>query len=219
MGRGYEKKFYDGLANDTSISAAGTFVDWTADGPTADTSSMVDIVQGVKENQRIGRKCTITNIHARLNFEFLTNETASMVNADIAHETIRCMIVWDKQSNGANLGNGDKLLQGNLYNSFRELNNIKKFKVLYDKLVTFNTTAIAAADATTSFIITQVSRLVVRDYQLKVSIKCFIPIEYTATLGAITELSTNNIAMIIWSKHGARMKLTSSPVRFRFIDF
>ena len=148
MGR-IEKKFYDGVLTEVSIPAAGSVMLWAAAGPSANTTTIVDIAQGTGESQRIGRKCTITNIHIRLNYEFISSGSNDMTEMAEAHETVRFILYWDKQCNGATAAVTD-LLDTDVYNSFRNLANGKRFNVLADKLLTFNSTASASGNGTAS---------------------------------------------------------------------
>lgn len=210
--RRVESKFYDVVLSDTTIGAPGQFFTKVSAGPEVLTFSLNDIPQGTGESQRIGRKCTITKIHMRLNFEFLAVETPDLVQASNAHETIRFMLIWDKQCNGT-AGASLDVVETNVYNSYRNLANSKRFVILYDMLRTFNTTAVAEGNGTT-----KASRRVIRDYQVNVTKKLWIPIEFDGTTGDITEIKSNNIQTLCWSKHGGRMLLNDSQVRIRFID-
>ena len=208
-----EKKFLDMNLNDASITAVGTFP--TATGVEGLANTIVDLPQGTGESARIGRKCTITNIHARFNFEFLAaNSATTLVQANIAHETIRLLVGHDKQCNGTGPAAAD-ILEIDEYNSFRNLANSKRFSILYDKIWAWNTSAISEGNGTN-----RSSERVVTDYQVNVNIKCFIPIEYSSTTGALSEIRSNNLFVMIWSKHGNRMRLASpSKLRIRYIDF
>lgn len=208
-----EKKFYDITADEPTIATGGQFVDVASAGPSILSNTLVDIPQGTGESERIGRKCTITALRARLNFEFLVATSTSTGQANSAHDTIRLMIIWDKQCNGTQAVNLD-VLETNDYNSYRNLSNIKRFHMLHDRIYVWNTTAVAAGDGTTND-----SERVVRDYQVKVNKKLFIPIEYDGTTGALTEIKSNNILILIMSKHGGRMRLADSKIRLRFLDY
>lgn len=220
MGNGYsnhygsvEKKFFDMTATEAPIAVNAQFVDIAGDGPVATSTTLVDIPQGTGESERIGRKCTITKLLARLNFEF---DTATFANQSAgsfeAHETIRIMFVWDKQCNGA-LANVIEINTDNNYNAFRELSNTKRFHILYDRTFVWNTTATSAG--TTSF----ESTVTRKEYQIRVNKKVFIPIEFDGTTGALAEIKSNNIGLIIWAKHGGRINLLDGRIRLRFIDF
>ena len=149
----------------------------------------------------------------RLNYEFLVAASTSLAQAGLAHETVRTILYWDKQTNGAGIVTTD-LLATSVYNAYRALDSAKRFTTLYDKTKTFNTTAIGAGDGTTND-----SERVVRDYQCIINKNVFIPIEYSSTTGAITEIKTNNIGILILAKHGSRMKLDISLGRIRYIDY
>ncbi len=208
-----EKKFYDKILTETNLTAAGQLVVTSTPGPETDSATLNDIPQGTGESQRIGRKCTITKILIRLNCEFLISTLATLATADTAHETLRIVLYWDKQCNGAS-ATALNLLDTVQYNSYRNIANSKRFVFLYDKLVTFNTTAIAEGNGTN-----RSSARVIRDYQLKINKKVFIPIEFDSTTGALTEIRSNNIGLRIWTKHGGRMAIAASKMRIRFMDY
>ncbi len=219
-----EKKFFDHTLNDASIAATGEYVALVNSGGSAFANSLVGIDQGTGEQQRIGRKCTITDIYMRLNFEFLPTVTEpaatialGLVQASIAHETITVCVFIDKQANGAGAG-VTQLVEADTYNSFRNLANNKRFKILHRRTYAWNTRAIAAANGITANEFG--SARIVSDYQINIRKKMFLPIEFDSTAGALTEIRSNNILMLIWAKHGARMKLDpTSRCRIRFIDF
>ncbi len=124
------------------------------------------------------------------------------------------MLYWDKQCNGAAASVTD-ILESNNYNSFRNLANNKRFKILYSKIYAWNATCIAASVATPD----NAARMVIKDYQVNIAKKVFIPVEYDSTTGTITEIKSNNIGFVLWTKHGLRMKLATSRCRIRFIDY
>ncbi len=212
-----EKKFFDHICTDTAITSAATFI--TADNVQGNTGTIVGIPQGTTETTRIGRKCTVTNIYARINLEFISNGASDLTAATSAHESVRVIMYWDKQCNGnsdtANTMSASILEQTKVY-AFRNLANNKRFKILYDKVHSYNTTAIAAGNGTSND-----SERVIRDYQVRISKKCFIPIEFLLTTGAMaSNIATNNIGILVYAKHGSRMNVNGeSRIRIRFIDY
>ncbi len=208
-----EKKFYDGELTDTDLVKGGQVLLNTSASPTANTSTICGIVQGTGESERIGRKCTLTRFNMRLNIEFLTKLSSTLGAASDAHETVRFMVYLDRQCNGTTASPTD-ILETDVYDSYRNLANVKRFHMIYDKITVFNTTAIGAGDGTTND-----SERVVRDYQFNISKKLFIPIEFSSTTGVLTELASNNIGILVWSKHGTRMAVRESKYRFRFMDY
>lgn len=208
-----EKKFFDIAGTIGSIITTGSFLVTASVGPFVSSGTITDIPQGTGESNRIGRKCTITKLRARMNFEFITSETATLGEASLAHETVRFMIYWDKQCNGT-VAAAASILEADTYNSFRNLANKGRFVILYDQIFAWNTAAIGSGNGTDSK-----SALVVGDYQIRINKKLYIPIEYSGTTGTLSEIRSNNIGMMVWAKHGARMKMTASRIRLRFNDF
>ncbi len=209
-----EKKFYDFSLAVADLTQNGVFAVKTG-GVTADSTTLVDIAQGVTENQRIGRKCTITNIYLRMNFQFDFDANADILTARLAREVVRVIVYWDKQCNGA-AATAAQLLEGATptYNAFRNLANKKRFVFLYDKMFTWSTTVIAVGlNASVQ------SEILQKDYTVKISKKVFMPIEFESTTGAITEIRSNNIGMIFFTKYGARMSVVVSQCRIRFTDY
>lgn len=209
-----EKKFHDLDINITSMGATGEA--FVSNGPNASTQTIVDIAQNTTESGRIGRKCTITNVHLRMNFEFIVaSSTNSMAQARNAHETVRIIIYWDKQCNGVPATASD-LLEGTtpVYNNYRNLANVKRFVFLHDKIYAWNASAMAAGGDTVT-----PSERIIKDYQINISLKMFIPIEYSGTSGNISEIRSNNVGILVWTKHGDRMAASPSKVRVRYIDY
>ncbi len=178
----------------------------------ADTATIVDIVQGTGETNRIGRKCTITNIHIKMHIEHRPlNGTTTAEVANFTDCLLRVVVFLDRQCNGA-AATGLNLLQTDVLTSFRSLANVKRFKFLYDKTWSFNTQAMAAGTVADT-------RIIDKTYFKKISLKCFIPIEYSGTTGAITEIRSNNIGIAVWSAPGSRINIENSQIRLRFIDY
>ncbi len=216
-----EKKFYDIELSDAVIGAPGIqFAVNSGAGPATDSETIHDIPQGTGESQRIGRKCTITNIYMRLNFEWLeSSSSASFNSATNSHEIIRIIMYWDKQCNGAAIAAG-ALLEENIAMavtpySWRNLANKGRFNFLYDKTYSWNTGAVSGIGGDNVL----KSERIVKGYTVRISKKVFIPIEFNSTSGDIQEMTTNNIGFVLISKHGGRMALEKSRVRIRFRDY
>ena len=208
-----EKKFFDLDIQSTSIANTATLL--LTSGVEPDTHTIVGIPQGTTESTRIGRKCTITNIYARLVFEFNSLSEADLTAADDAHEVLRVIMYWDKQANGAAAAAVD-ILETNKWSSFRNLANQKRFTFLYDKTYNWQTNVIAAGNGTAND-----SQTVPKVYTVKISKKVFIPIEFLLTTGAlVSNIATNNIGIIVFGKHGSILTASSDGrIRIRFIDY
>ncbi len=209
-----EKKFLDFTISEALIAITGEFMDKTP-GVTNDTSTLFNIGTGNGPSQRIGRKITVTDIYIRLNFEFVNSTQANLDVAKIGHETVRCMLVWDKQANGVG-PRSTQILLTDVYDDFRNLANTKRFTILYDRTWTFNRQTVAEGNGTT-----RSSQSVHKEFNKRISKKVFIPIEYnqTATTGILSTIRSNNVGLILWGKFGARITLKDSKCRIRYIDY
>ncbi len=212
-----EKKFYDGDLTDAVIAINAQFADNASDGPHITSSCLCDIPIGTSASTRIGRKCTITNIYIRLTFQFIALTIASLVTVEQSQEIIRIIVYQDKQNNKASESATVKIgeiLTAATYDKFRNLNNARRFNILYDKIKIFNGTAIGAGDGAANDS-TRERKL----FFCRISKKVFIPLDFDSTLGALTELTQNNIGLIMVTRFGGRLELITGEYRLRFIDF
>ncbi len=187
-----ETKFHDVNLVDASISQSGTI-----------TASINLIAQGTGESQRVGRKITITQINWRFDI-LLSPSTAAAATS----ETVRVIMFQDKQANGAGIGTTD-LLETDNYQSFNNLANRKRFRTLFDRYYDMNALA-GGGDGTTE----DYGEMILTDSLYK---KVNIPLEFDSTAGVITELTSNNIGVLLMSKAGA-ITAFNSKIRLRFTD-
>lgn len=191
--RGGELKFLDQSVLQATVTPAGDIM----------TSSINTISQGTGQTQRIGRKCTVKAIY--INFTVLLHSPTSNVRTS---DIYRIMIYQDKQCNGASAA-VNNLLQVTQYNSHREMSETMRFRTLYDKTRAINTLCVQGASAST-FLGGTIH------HHFSVAIKCNIPIMFTGTTGAIAEIKSNNIGiMVIGEKN---LTTVSGRVRIRFSD-
>ncbi len=174
FGPGKEAKFADVQTNFAPITTSGTIA-----------NIIPNIAQGTTESTRIGRRITITQINGVMHLTKLTTTTVSATS-----DVIRCMIILDKQTNGAAPATTDVLETASFY-SFNNLANKGRFRTLYDKRIALNCQAAAWNGATEDY--SEQSKL------FKYFKRCSIPIEYDGTTGAITERKSNNIYVLIIS--------------------
>jgi 2C-methyl-D-erythritol 2,4-cyclodiphosphate synthase len=135
--------------------------------------SLIKIAQGDTESTRDGRKIVITGIHFK---------GYMVLDANNSGDAVRLVLYVDKQPNGATAATTDywASINKNGY-SFRNLTQTKRFRVLSDKTYVINNVA--------STVTKPIRRI---EYNFKVN----IPINYTSTLGAITELQETNIGLM-----------------------
>ncbi len=191
---GSELKFFDSNASGT-IVAAGSI-----------TNSLCQILQGTSEQERIGRKCVIKSLFWRNRIELVQRDA---VAAPVAGTVNRFIIYLDKQTNGAAAVVTD-ILETASWQSFRNLANQMRFDILMDESWDMNYMNMASDGVGT------VSHSSVVK-ELKFYKKCNIPLEFSGTGGAITELRSNNIGILQITSEGTHT-VWDSKIRLRFSD-
>ncbi len=192
-----ELKFHDVNLDDTAIATGGTIA----------SDSINKIPQGVTEVTRIGRKCTIRQINWRFNIA----QTSQSDQTDPPKgDVIRILLVLDKQCNGAAAAITD-LLESDDYQSFNNLANKSRFRVLMDRKYNIGM-SMGQTDGTNTGAYPEIN---ITDSLYK---RVNIPIEFddTASTGALTTIRANNIFAITMSKNGTCQFL--SKMRLRFSD-
>ncbi len=217
----YRREGYYGRFNKPSVMTGGQelkFHDIDMDLAPADyslgiignTDSVVKIGQGLTESTRIGRKCVIRSIGWRGDI-ILDGQSVAGVGVGT---TPRLMLVQDTQCNGAApaVSGIGGVLESADWRSFNNLSNKGRYKVLWDRRFTLNTTA-GAGNGTANDM--SGMRQAFAFYK-----KCHIPLEFSgvADPAAITELRTNNIFCILILNNGSALTQMQSKFRFRFSD-
>lgn len=187
---GTELKFYDQGAGPTTASSSGTIA----------SSSLVTVASGTGESQRVGRKITLASIHLRVVASLNATTTAS--NTD---DGLRVIVYWDKQCNGATATVTD-ILETADYLSFNNLSNKNRFSILADKMVDVSATAGAYNGSLNQFATHAVTK--------SMHLRCRLPIEFSSTTGAISEIRSNNIGLLVISDNGQIQYRYQSRVRF-----
>lgn len=189
QGWGAEKKFFDTALNFT--------FDITAEVPA--TGQLALIPQGDTESTRDGQQCVIKTIQirARLNFAPATAATAS----DVCH----LLLVLDKQCNGAAAAVTDVLTSSNMWSNLNNLANSERFVIL--KRWAIPMTAQAGVSAAYNDTCKQINL-----YK-----KCNIPMKFSGTTGAITEIRSNNIFLIAGSSVSDDLVTLAGICRVRFV--
>lgn len=193
-GQPIELKFHDLNFDDAVVAAAGAI-----------STSLNIIAQGTTESERIGRKCTLRKIGFRFEMQLGAQTAASACN-----DVVRVMLVQDKQANGAvpTISGVNGILASADYQSFNNLNNKNRFRTLMDRTYDINQKA-GGGDGTTE------------DYGAVIKSDAFykdlnVPIEFSGATGAITEIRSNNLILLVISKSG--LATFNSKFRLRFSD-
>lgn len=176
-----EKKFFD-----TDLS--------TAFGTTAAViDSICKIPQGIAGDERIGRKITITKLKIRYTISLPAQvDSNNLDSGDVA----RVIFFIDKQTNGSAALGADILKTNTKFQSYRLLSNVGRFVILMDKMHTLNYLTMLSEGGTSS----QFTNLTFAEYHFNKSLN--LPIEFSGVVGAITELQSGNIGVMVISKTG-----------------
>lgn len=157
------------------------------------------IAQGVTQSQRVGRKCVITSIALKL--AVLESPGAAAAFADLW--TI--MLVLDRQCNGAAAAATDVYI-GDLSTTYRNMSNAERFIVLKK----WTRICVANAGVTTAY------NNAIR--HIEYFKRCRIPIEFSSTTGAITEVRSNNIFLLASAFNSDDIAAVAGTCRVKFAD-
>lgn len=181
---------------DTELKFTDQTIDQTTvptTGTIVNSGSILTIAEGNTSSTRDGRRITIKKVQYRLDLKW----TGATVGD--SEEIVRIIVYQDKQTNGAT-ATAALLLQAVDFNSFRNIDNAARFRFLSDK------TYMVGDDSAIPL------TLHCEEY-----IDCNIPVNYSSTTGAITEMTSNNIGILYISKHGD-VDVEDSRLRVRFVD-
>lgn len=201
---GNELKFYDENKGATAVyNGAGTaYLE----------SSMNNIPEGTGQSERLGRKCTVTAAFVRGTLTLVGATAASRNSAKC-----RLVLLLDKQCNGAAISgtfgnNTGAAFELDDINSFRNLENSSRFKVLYDKVHTLTADGATASGAAFTF------GDVKKNFMINLP-RLNIPLEFSGATGGITEIRSNNLVMVAISDATANTDLTCEYIsRIRYKD-
>ncbi len=185
------------------------FFDTIVGGPTdllttgAVTASINLVPQGTTESTRIGRLCTIKKIQWRYAFRL---ETSSVMSNECV---VRMIMFQDKQCNGltAGVSGVTGVLETADFQSFYNLANQGRFRILMDRTLTMSPRAGAGDGANNDYAAVVTAG--------KFSKKCSIPIEFSNTTGALTEIRSNNVGILLIGSTSSIVSI-ESQVRIRF---
>jgi len=189
---GGEDKFFD-----TSLNIP---FDLTGEVPA--TGGQLNLIpQGVTESTRVGRKATIKSIQIRGVAQFVPAGAAA-----VASDVVYLYVVLDKQANGAAAAVTDVLTSATIPVGMINMANSERFTILKRFVMKLGSNA----GATTAFGNDSKS---VEWYH-----KCNIPLEFSSTTGAITEIKSNNVFLLAGSSYSDDVVTLAGTCRIRFSD-
>lgn len=192
-----ELKWIDVDLADSTLAAGGVFLPTNGDLPL--------IAAGTGESQRVGRKVWIKKILMKYSL-ILAATAGATINP--AQDRVRVILYHDKQCNGA-IPAAAIILQTVTVNGFRNMENIGRFNILYDKIHVMNCVAAAGDGAAND------SAPMAR--QGKFYKNCNIPIEYSGTAGTIGEIRSNNLCLLVVANN-AEATAIEATIRLRYLD-
>ncbi len=202
---GMELKFLDTfLSNHTVVeTVAGSEIDMSS----GSQLCLNAIAQGDGESNRDGRKCVLKSVQVRGKLHLATQ--ADVANAEIG-ETCRILLVWDKQTNGAQLNSEDVLLDGSGVDllSLRNLQYSQRFQVLAEEMVDLQWSN-SQTDGTNTASVGGEAK------HFEMFRKLNIPVVHTGTTGVVASISDNSLHLIAIAA-GADITL-SYQARVRFV--
>lgn len=189
-----ELKFLDTSKAETTVANTGTILN----------TSLCVIPQDGTESGRVGRKVTAKSLMIRGEYTM-----AAPTDVGATDALCRFIVYHDKQTNGAAAGVTD-ILETAAYQSFNNLANKGRFRILCDKKMNLQAQGAAASGAGYTF---GEQRKGFEKY-----LKLNLPLEYdnSATTGAITTQRSNNIGVLAISVGGV-MQITYTA-RLRYTD-
>ncbi len=188
-----ETKFLDFTTDDAVIAAAGTVA----------VPSVVLITQGTGESERIGRQVKLTAIGWRFEITIAAQTGAGAGQ----NEVVRVILFHDRQANGAAAPKGEIVADATDYQTFNNLANTKRFRTLMDRTYVLTPTS-AAGDGAAN----DIAPYTIVDTFFK---KCNMLIDYDATTNSITELSSNNVGILLLARTG--IAAFTGVLRIRFL--
>lgn len=166
------------------------------------------IPQGATESNRIGRQCTITSVLIKAFLQWQSN----MAQSIFVGTQVRFALVLDKQANGANATYTD-VYASNSITAPRNLSNAERFFVLKEWQMIPKHPAVGTTDnwATQANSVANCPHTEMEFYK-----RVRIPLEFSSTTGAITEIRSNNLFLVGMSSSGDDIQTVIGTARVRF---
>lgn len=180
---GIEHKFFD-----TEVSADAFTTLWASMEPA--TTNLTAMSQGDGESQRDGRKLSIDQIHVQGFVELPGGETTTDPPDGVV---VRICLVLDTQTNGTTIVGTDVMVGGKTNDcfGFQRLDNSKRFRVLWNKIITINEPALSHIAANLFSTCDQV-----RHFKKTINFNPPLQVNMSSTTANITNVKDNSIHMI-----------------------
>lgn len=193
---GPEKKWFASLANDIPVGANGVI----------QKGSLLAMAGGAGQNERIGRKITVTNLSMYYTLVFKSQDGAKN---QIGCETLRVIIYLDTQCNGAAALVTDILELDDIH-SHNNLSNSGRFIILLDRWHDMHPIC-ASGDGDGNNIWPENCA----SFEFHKALN--IPIYYRNEQASLSIIQSNNLGFMTVTKNGSQINL-KSRFRIRFTD-
>lgn len=187
-----EKKYLDTTKGNTTVTSPGVIL----------SNTLVGMVEGTGESQRVGRRVFVKGI-------FIKGRITLPVTSDptLTSDQARFIVYQDRQCNAAAAAVTDILQTASIY-SFRNLDNSKRFKILYDHTFDLN------SQSTKNITTVEFGECVVG---LNINIPINASVSYNSTNGGtIADITENNFGIMAISSSG--QVNTQYVARVRYSD-
>ncbi len=175
-----EYKFHDVDSTSQTVSSAATIVQLT------------NIPQGDTDITRDGAQVKLT----RLNIKYLLTDNGA------ATPSIRVMLIHDKQTNGAIYAIGDLLANTAIFDSIISPNNLDnkyRFRVLYNKVITFSDSGNQNA-----------YREIFKDLDIR--------LRFNGSTPSIADLNSDSLSLVFVSTQTTNLPILHLFARLRYVD-
>ncbi len=186
-----ERKVLDTTLSASNVSATGVIV----------SNSLLLMAEGTGENQRIGRHITVVSLDVHMRLILEPTAATGFNSADV----LRVIFYVDSQANGAAAAIGEILSTADV-NSHRNLFQTNRFRVIYDKWFTMNTTSAGEANGDTT------SQNVMRHANFHRNLN--MRVDYETAGASITDVCCQNIGVLAIS--AAALTDLTGQVRIRY---
>lgn len=189
-----ELKFLDFAVVQSAVLAAGDI-----------EPSLNIVIQNDKETGRIGRKIFIKRVQLKGHIELATETDAAVVAKS---DRLRIIMYLDKQANGAP-AIPDDILQTTDINSWRDMEHVNRFRILYDKTHVLNRLTVQSKTGPVFD-----SSNVLKNFSMGKNTS--LEIIYNGTTGAMGTIQSNNIGILFISENA---KISFKGIsRIRYTD-
>lgn len=190
-----EFKFKDTDIGSANVASTGAII-----------STLNEVDQGTGVSGRNGRKISITKLDIQLELSLASSSNATL-SAVSNSDVIRIIVYLDKQANAATAANTDILATAD-YNSFRNLENKERFRVLADQYASLRSDV--SHDGTNYFS----GKFFSERIHISKKFKKAISIEYKGTGNGIADITSNNIGILYITENGALTVIGNSRIRY-----